>query len=133
MQHKSANQETCQACSVGIELKPKIWQTHAFTTTPMGQCIECIKVPYLSRINEKKIIGRNNHCSRCNKFSWWKPDQCATHYQSEMQYCTADLHKIWPSKWFHLILSIFQTIHICCILTWCQMQLYQICICVKLE
>ena len=133
MQRKSANHETCQACSEGIELKLKIWLTHAFTTTPMRRHIECVKVPYLSRINEKKIIERNNLCSRCNKFSCWKPDQCARHYQSEMQCCTANLHKIQPSKWFHLILSFFQTIHICCIVTWCQMQLYQICISVKLE
>ena len=48
MQRKSANHETCRACSVGIELKLKIWQTHAFTTTPMGRRIECVKVPYLS-------------------------------------------------------------------------------------
>ena len=72
---------------------------------------------------KKIIIEHNNQCSRCNKFSYWKPDQCARHYQSELQCCTAHLHKIWPSKWFHLILSIFQTIHICCIVTWCQMQL----------
>ena len=37
----------------------------------MGRRIECIKVPYLSRINEKKIIERDNQCSRCNKFSCW--------------------------------------------------------------
>ena len=51
----------------------------ALTATPLGLRIECVKVPYLSRINEKKAIQR---AAGAAAFSFQKPDWCSRHFIS---------------------------------------------------
>ena len=73
------NCKTGQARLVQIELNCNIRQTHALTTTPLWLCIECVKVLYLSQINnEKKAIYSNDWCS--NFFWYWKPNRCTRHF-----------------------------------------------------
>ena len=50
--------KTYQTHSARIEPKRPIQQTSMLTTTPPTLRINLIKVPYLTRINEKKAINR---------------------------------------------------------------------------